>query len=132
MSLTPLLTAPLAIQVHAYAAMVAFVLGIIQLAAPKGTLPHRTIGWTWVGLILVVCVTAFFIHEIRLVGPWSPIHLLAIMTPIWMIAALRHARRHERDRHGRAMTVIFFGALVVAGAFTFFPGRIMYEVTLGP
>ncbi len=132
MTLAPLLSAPLAIQVHAYAAMAAFVLGIVQLAAPKGTLPHRTVGWIWVGLILMVCATAFFIHEIRLIGPWSPIHLLAILTTVSVISALRHARRHDGDRHGRIMTVVFFGGLIVAGAFTFFPGRVMFEVIAGP
>jgi uncharacterized membrane protein len=50
MGLAPLLNAAPAIQVHAFAAMSAFVLGIVQLSAPKGTLPHRTIGWIWVGL----------------------------------------------------------------------------------
>jgi uncharacterized membrane protein len=42
-SLAPLLAAPLSTQVHAFAAMAAFALGAVQLAAPKGTLPHRTI-----------------------------------------------------------------------------------------
>jgi uncharacterized membrane protein len=45
MSLAPLLDAAPAIGLHAFAAMTAFALGIIQFAAPKGTLPHRTIGW---------------------------------------------------------------------------------------
>jgi len=42
-SLAPLLAAPLSTQVHAFAAMAAFALGAVQLAAPKGTLPpsHR-------------------------------------------------------------------------------------------
>jgi len=132
MSLAPLLSAPLAIQLHAFAAMAAFVLGIIQLAAPKGTLPHRTIGWIWVGLILIVCATALFIHEIRLVGPWSPIHLLAVLTVFAVFMAVRHARRHEVAQHGRVMAITFFGGLIIAGAFTFLPGRIMYEVTFGP
>jgi uncharacterized membrane protein len=44
MSLEPLLAAPLSTQVHAFAAMAAFALGAVQLAAPKGTLPHRTVG----------------------------------------------------------------------------------------
>jgi uncharacterized membrane protein len=43
MSLTPLLNAAPEIQIHAFAAMSAFALGIVQLAAPKGTLPHRTL-----------------------------------------------------------------------------------------
>jgi uncharacterized membrane protein len=30
------------------------------------------------------------------------------------------------------MIGIFIGALVVAGAFTFVPGRIMYRVLMGP
>jgi uncharacterized membrane protein len=76
MSLAPLLDAAPAIPVHAFAAMTAFMLGIVQLAAPKGTLPHRTLGWIWVCLMLAVAISAFWIHEIRLVGPWSPIHLL--------------------------------------------------------
>jgi uncharacterized membrane protein len=48
MSLAPLLDAAPAIPVHAFAAMTAF-LRVVQLAAPKGTLPHRTLGWIWVG-----------------------------------------------------------------------------------
>jgi uncharacterized membrane protein len=39
MSLAPLLSAPLVIQVHAFAAMAAFVLGVVQLAAPRGRFP---------------------------------------------------------------------------------------------
>jgi uncharacterized membrane protein len=73
MSLAPLLDAAPAIPLHAFAAMVAFALGVVQLAAPKGTLPHRTIGWIWVALMGLVAGSSFWIHQIRLVGPWSPI-----------------------------------------------------------
>ena len=52
MTLAPLWAASSAIQLHAFAAMAAFVLGIIQFGAPKGTLPHRTLGWVWVLLML--------------------------------------------------------------------------------
>ena len=54
MSLAPLLNAAPAIQVHAFAAMAAFALGVVQFAAPKGTLPHRTLGWIWVALMVVI------------------------------------------------------------------------------
>jgi uncharacterized membrane protein len=33
--------------------------------------------------------------------------------------------------HKKAMTSIFFGALIIAGAFTFLPGRIMHAVVFG-
>ncbi|MBV8494421.1 MAG: hypothetical protein JO162_13215, partial [Alphaproteobacteria bacterium] len=62
MNLAPLLAAPAVIQIHAFAAIGAFALGILQLAAPKGTIPHRTVGWIWAGLMLAVVVSSFFIH----------------------------------------------------------------------
>jgi uncharacterized membrane protein len=132
MSLAPLLDAAPVIQVHAFAAMSAFGLGLIQLAAPKGTLPHRTIGWIWVVLMLTIAVSSFFIHAIRLWGPFSPIHLLSIFTLAMLPIAVLRAHRHQVERHRRAMLGLFFGALVIAGAFTFLPGRIMHKISFGP
>ena len=131
MSLAPLLDATPAIQLHAFAAMTAFALGIVQLSAPKGTLPHRTIGWIWVTLMTLVSLSSFWIHQLRLWGPWSPIHLISIFTLVTLPLAVWAAHRHAVDRHRRAMTGIFFGALVIAGLFTVVPGRIMYKVVFG-
>jgi uncharacterized membrane protein len=131
MSLAPLLQAEPVIQIHAFAAIGAFTLGLIQFAAPKGTLPHRTIGWIWVALMAVIALSSFFIHEIKLVGPFSPIHLLSIFTLVMLPLAVLHARRHNVKRHRGAMIGIFIGALVIAGAFTFVPGRIMHAVAFG-
>ena len=132
MTLAPLLAADSVIRLHAFAAMAAFALGIVQLSAPKGTLPHRTLGWIWVLLMLAICISAFWIHTIRLWGPWSPIHLLAIFTLITLPIAVLHARRHRVVQRRWAMISIFFGALVIAGAFTLVPGRIMHAVVFGP
>jgi uncharacterized membrane protein len=132
MTLAPLLAASLVVQIHAFAAMAAFALGLVQFAAPKGTLPHRTIGWIWVVLLAVIAISSFWIHEIRLIGPFSPIHLLSIFTLAMLPFAVLHARRHRVERHRKAMTGIFLGALVVAGLFTLLPGRIMYAVVFGP
>jgi uncharacterized membrane protein len=131
MSLAPLLDAAPAIRLHAFAAMTAFALGIVQLSAPKGTLPHRTIGWIWVTLMATVSLSSFWIHDLRLWGPWSPIHLLSIFTLLMLPLAVWAAHRHAVDRHRRAMTAIFLGALVIAGVFTLVPGRIMHKVVLG-
>ena len=131
MTLAPLVAADGAIRLHAFAAMAAFVLGVVQFSAPKGTIPHRTIGWVWVVLMLAVSVSAFWIHTIRLWGPWSPIHLLAIFTLIMLPVAVLHARRHRVQQHRIAMLSLFFGALVIAGLFTLFPGRIMSTVVFG-
>ena len=132
MTLAPLLNAAPVIQLHAFAAFAAFVLGAVQFAAPKGTLPHRTIGWIWVTLMVVIAASSFLIHELRIIGPFSPIHLLSIFTLVTVPLAVFAARRHQVERHRRAMTGIFVGALVIAGLFTLLPGRIMHAVVFGP
>jgi len=130
-SLAPLLNAEPAIQLHAFTAIAAFALGAVQLSAPKGTLPHRTAGWIWVALMVIVAVSSFFIHDLRIWDAWSPIHLLSVFTLAMLPLAVMHARRHRVDRHRRAMAAIFVGALVIAGLFTLAPGRIMHAVVFG-
>ncbi len=134
MSLTPLLNAAPQIQIHAFAAIMAFALGAIQLAAAKGTVSHRIMGWCWVALMLLISASSFFVHGhgFRLWRSWSPIHLLSVFTPIMLVAAVRAARRHDVRTHAIIMISIFAGALVIAGLFTLVPGRIMHDVVLGP
>jgi uncharacterized membrane protein len=131
MTLAPLLDAAPAIPLHAFAAMTAFVLGLVQFAAPKGTLPHRTIGWIWVLLMAAVAISSFWIQQLRIVGPWSPIHLLSIFTLIMLPLAVWQAHRHRVAVHRFATIGIFTGALVIAGLFTLLPGRIMHAVVFG-
>jgi uncharacterized membrane protein len=127
-----LLNAAPAIPAHAFAAMAAFVLGIVQFVAPKGTLPHRTIGWIWVLLMLLVAASSFWIHQIRLWGSWSPIHLLSIFVLITVPLGVWRAHQHRVAVHRRIMIGVFCGGLVIAGLFTFMPGRIMHTVIFGP
>ncbi len=131
MNFEPLLSASPAIQIHAAAAIVAFFLGGVVLFRRKGDRLHRLGGRVWVALMLTVTLSSFFIHTIRLWGPWSPIHLLSIAT----IAALAYSLwmiRHRRIlRHASTMKATYLGALIIAGAFTLLPGRIMNEVFFG-
>jgi uncharacterized membrane protein len=132
MSLTPLLNAAPEVQIHAFAAITAFALGLVQLSAPKGTLPHRTLGWVWVVLMLVISASSFLLHGIRMWGPWSPIHILSVFTPVMLVLAVLAARGHRVRAHRIMMTSLFAGALVLAGLFTLVPGRIMHSVVFGP
>ena len=131
MNLSPLTTAPLPIQLHAYAALGAFVLGAVQLAGVKGTTRHRALGYTWAALMLVVAISSFWIHDLRLWGPWSPIHLLSILTLVMLPLGVWYARRHTVHGHRSTMIGLYIGALVIAGIFTFVPGRIMHKVVFG-
>src|SRR2546429_230008 len=71
MTLAPLLQAPPAITLHAFAALAAFSLGIVQFAAPKGTIPHRTIGWIWVILMLAVALKGVNEDELGDLVAWG-------------------------------------------------------------
>jgi uncharacterized membrane protein len=131
MNLAPLTSAPFAVQIHAYAALSAFVLGVVQLARAKGTAQHRALGYTWVALMLIVAISSFWIHDMRVWGPWSPIHLLSIFTLLMLPLGVSYARRHYVVRHKSTMVSIFAGALIIAGIFTLAPGRIMHRVIFG-
>jgi uncharacterized membrane protein len=131
MDFTPLLTASPAIQIHAVAAILAFGLGGFVLFRRKGDRLHRMGGRIWVGLMLAVCLSSFFIHTIRMIGPFSPIHLLSIGTLYALWRGVTMARLRRIADHRRTMQLTYAGALVLAGFFTFMPGRIMNHVFFG-
>ena len=116
---------------HAFAAIAAFLLGIVQLAGTKGTTLHRVIGWGWVLLLMSVAAGSFWIQSLRQFGPFSWIHGLSIFTLVMLPLAVVRARRHDVAAHKRIMIGIFLGALVVAGLFTLLPGRVMHAVVFG-
>ena len=131
MSLDPLLAEGFAVASHAVAAIAALLLGTVQLAAPKGTLPHRALGYVWAGLMLYIAASGFWIHELQLWGRWSPIHLLSILVLVTVPLAVWRAHRHEVTAHKRGMIALYALALVVTGLFTLWPGRVMHAVLFG-
>ena len=128
-----LLTSPPAIQIHVAAALTALAIGIVLLIGVKGNRLHRTLGWTWVLAMATTAVSSFFIHRLNPGGPggFSLIHLLSGWTVIALPMAVHAARRHRIADHRRAMTGMFVGGLIVAGAFTLLPGRLMWAIFFG-
>jgi uncharacterized membrane protein len=125
-----LAAAPTAIQIHVAAALTALAIGIVLLAGIKGTRLHRALGWTWVLAMGTTAVSSFFIHTINPDGPagLSFIHLISGWTVVSLPMAVHAARRHKVQAHRRAMTGMFVGGLIVVGALTFLPGRLMWAI----
>lgn len=121
---------PWVIQLHIAAALMALLLGTVQLVGIKGTGLHRLIGWTWVIAMATVAVSSLFIRQIN-PGSFSLIHLLSGWTLIALPMALFAIRRGQVARHARGMTWTFVGGLIIAGAFTFMPGRLLWELFFG-
>jgi len=121
---------PWVIQLHIAAALLALLLGTVQLVGIKGTGVHRLIGWSWVVAMVTVAISSLFIRQIN-PGSFSLIHLLSGWTLIALPMALFAIRRGRVARHASGMTWTFVGGLIVAGAFTFLPGRLLWEVFFG-
>ena len=118
------------IQVHLMAGVIALGLGTVQILSPKGTLPHRVIGWIWVSLMMVLAGTSVFIKVI-FPGHFSYIHVLTAWTLLAVPLGVMAVRRGNIAAHSRFMTNTFYLGLITAGAFTFLPGRILYQVFFG-
>ena len=131
MNIEAFATAPWVIQLHILVALAAVGLGGIQFAMAKGTARHRLVGRVWVASMAVLAGSGFFIHEIRLWGAFSPIHLLSAATLVMLVLAVRWARAGNVRRHSRMMAGLFVFALLVTGAFTLLPGRLMHEIVFG-
>lgn len=138
MSLEPLLSAPWIIQVHAFGAIAGFFLALIQFAAPKGTLPHKTIGVLWMVILFTVAVSSIFIRPAYYPGlpfiQWfSWIHIFTLLTFWALIEGSFYLLRGgpKLKKHSGAFTGLFIGGLLIAGAFAFLPGRTMHKVLFG-
>lgn len=125
--LTPLLQSPLVLQAHVVGAALAFVIGCILLAGVKGRAMHRTLGYVWVAAMVVTALSSFFLQSIN-PGSFSLIHALSAWTMIVLPMGLAAARRKNIAKHRKEMTGIFVGGLLVAGLFSFLPGRLMWHL----
>lgn len=119
------------IPLHAIAAMIAIILGGVQLSMKKGGVVHKRLGWIWVGLMLIVSFSSFFIHEIKLWGVYSPIHLLSLWTIFSVGLAIYFVRVGKIKRHKQVMVALYVFALILTGFFTLLPGRVMHQVVFG-
>jgi uncharacterized membrane protein len=131
MILSPLLAAPLSVQCHTAAALAALLVGVLQWVLPKGGPRHRLFGWLWIGLMVAVSVSSFAIRVLLPTSPlWglSPIHLLSVWTLYAMAMGLRQLYRGNVDGHRRWMVNTFLFALIGAGVFTLWPGRLLHRV----
>jgi uncharacterized membrane protein len=138
MNLEPLLEAPLVVRIHAFGAIAAFVLGVVQFLGPKGTMPHRSIGLVFMLLMAVVAgSTLWMTHPVEPGDPlwarYSPIHLFTLLTFFGLFSATMFLVRGgpQMKRHAGPLGGVFIGGLVVAGVLAFLPGRIMHQVAFG-
>lgn len=123
MQMTPL------IAVHMSAAIAAVVIGPFALWARLGRLPrprlHRALGYAWVTLMIAAASSAVFIRDFQLpnIQGYTPIHLLIPITFFGLYRAFAYLLQGRIQGHRKTMQSLYFGACIVAGAFTLLPSR---------
>jgi uncharacterized membrane protein len=131
MNIDPILQAPLAVKVHLATVLPAFAIGTWQIfGSAKGSRPHRAWGMTYMVLMVVTAVAAYFIREVGR-GSLSPIHLFIPLTFFGVFGALWSAHKGDIKGHRNAMLGLYIGGLLLAGAFALMPGRIMHQFFFG-
>jgi uncharacterized membrane protein len=116
---------------HAITALLAVIIGAIQLASGKGTMQHRVLGYLWVSMMMYVSISSFFIAEIQLWGTYSPIHLLSAWTVLTLCAGVYFARVGNIKAHQLNMQLLYGLALILTGLFTLLPNRVMGQIFFG-
>lgn len=110
-----------------------FVIGTYIMASRKGTDRHRALGKIYLILMTITSVITLFM-EAR-VGPqllnhFGVIHSLSLLTLFSVPMAYYHARRRNVPWHMGFMIGTYIGALLIAGALAFSPGRFLHALFL--
>ena len=110
------------LMIHLASVIPAIPLGAYILLNRKGDNRHRMLGRIWGVMMLATALSSFALQGIT--GGLSWIHILSTVVVIMIPRAVIQAMRHDIRSHQRTMTLTYLG-LVVAGLFTFMPGRLL-------
>lgn len=124
--------ASMAVKLHVVVAVLGFGVGTFIMIARRGTILHRWLGRGFAVAALLTALTSLFIHEINQWGQWSWIHLISIYVIFSTVTGVLAIRRGNVKLHMQTMIPTYLGGFVVAGAFTFLPGRMMFDMLLAP
>jgi len=128
-SFDPLFNAPLAVQLHVAGALPALLLTPVVLWRRRRDRLHKRAGYAWVLAMAVTAASSFWITGFGVVGPFSPIHILSVVTLVGLVTGVRAAIRGDTRGHRAAMTNMA-GGLAAAGLLNFLPGRLTNRIVL--
>ena len=128
MTLEPLINSAIPISHHTVAGVLASLVGAAQLWLTKGTVLHRRLGYVWVGLIVFVALTGFFIFETGVAPPFNylskPLSALVLVMLWW---GIRLARAGKIKEHRQTMIQLFWLTMLI-GLLTIQPRRIVHQI----
>lgn len=109
---------PAVLWVHLATMITALALTPVMLLRRRGDRPHRLLGRMWVAAMLLTAIDSLLIRATNH-GGFSIIHLLSLWVLIQAPLIWWSARTHNLRRHRGSVRGMVFGALLIAGFFTF-------------
>jgi uncharacterized membrane protein len=117
-----------AVIIHVTTVIPALLLGVYIMLGSKGTTRHKMLGRIWATLMMTTAISSFWIKGMT--GGIGPIHIFAVITLVSIPRAIWMIRKGDVVAHERGMTGTFIG-LLIAGLFSFIPGRLLGDMILG-
>ncbi|SMX32949.1 hypothetical protein OCA8868_00852 [Octadecabacter ascidiaceicola] len=131
MSLDPILSAPVYLQIHVASALVAVTLGPVPMYRRRRDMVHKVLGYVWVVAMASVALSSFWIHSFAVIGPFSPLHGLALLT-LWSLwRGISSARMGDIKTHLATFRALYWYGLLIAGLANFLPDRRINEIAFG-
>ena len=106
-------------------------IGGLLLLIKKGTPIHKRFGRIYMILMMFTAIITLFMPAIvgaRLFNHFGWIHLFSVLTFLTVPTAYLAIKKGNVKAHKRKMILLYFGAIIIAGAFTLTPGRYLHEV----
>jgi uncharacterized membrane protein len=117
--------------IHLATVIPAFFLGTILLFLKKGTVLHRKLGKIYMLIMLITAtITLGMPAQVgpRFLDHFGWIHSFSFLTLYTVPTAYFAIRKGRVKAHQRKMILLYFGAIIIAGGFTFFPGRYLHTL----
>lgn len=109
-------------------------IGGLLLLIKKGTKTHKYLGRVYMVLMLITAVITLFMPAKvggSVLNHFGWIHLFSFLTIYTIPTAYLAIKKGKVKTHKRKMILLYVGAILIAGAFTFTPGRYLHEVFFG-
>ena len=119
---------------HLAVVVPAFALGTFLMLNRKGTGRHRVMGRIYLVLMGTTAIVTLLMPARvgpQFFGHFGYIHLLSLLTLVTVPTAYYAALTHNVRLHSRNMIGLYFGGLILAGAFAFSPGRLLHGWIFG-
>jgi uncharacterized membrane protein len=108
-----------------------FVIGTILLLIKKGTPIHKNFGRVYMILMMITAIITLFMPAQvgpRILNHFGWIHTFSFLTIYTVPTAYSAIKKGNVKVHKRKMITLYFGAILIAGGFTFFPGRYLHDL----